>query len=75
MPTADNDRLTSIRTRIRNIRELLEDASTLTGVSVAGVSETIDRRSLNDELKDLERQESLLTGESNKLVGIDLTRC
>lgn len=68
-------RLLSIQTRITNIRNLLEDASSLTSVSSAGVSESIDRRALNEELKDLERQEAFLTGESNKLIGIDLTRC
>lgn len=75
MTTTTQARLISIQTRIAAIRSLLEDPSSLTNVSAAGVSETIDRRALNEELKDLERQEAYLTGTSNKIVGIDLTRC
>ena len=66
------ERLTSIRKRIANIREILEDPTLLTEITVDGVAERLDRESLRRELRELESEEDRLTGASRRVYGIKL---
>ena len=70
-PTDPNaEKLASIRRRIINIRTALEDPSFLTEITIDGVAETMNRRDLIAELKDLENQEALLTGTRSRIYGV-----
>lgn len=70
------ERLESVKKRIAAIRAVLEDESTLSTVSVDGVSESFDRPALVEELKNLEREETELTakvaGTSSRLFRVVL---
>lgn len=66
--------MNSIQTRIANIRSVLENADSLTDISVEGISETVNRESLQSELSDLERKETELLGITKRVNRIDLTR-
>lgn len=66
----ENEKLASIRRRIQIIREALEDPSLITEITVDGVSERVDRRTLREELKELEAEESRLSGKTSRIYGI-----
>lgn len=74
MSTVPNDpnaeRLASIQRRIANIRAALEDPSFLTEIQIDGVAETMDRRALREELRELETEEALLTGTRSRIYGV-----
>ncbi len=70
------DRLESVRKRIAIIRQVLEDPSTISEITIDGVAEKIDRVTLRQELKELEIEETALAakvaGRSNRVFGISL---
>lgn len=70
------ERLESVRTRISAIRAILEDPTTITDITIDGISERIDRRALIEELRMLERQElQLLNGTSgSRFHNVDTSR-
>lgn len=70
-----NDRIASIRRRIANIRAILESPDFMIETSAGGISERIDRNALNSELRDLEFEESNLTGSNQRFTSINLTHC
>lgn len=70
----NNEKLNSIRRRIKNLREALEDPTLLTTVAVDGVSETVDRAGLRAELKELEEEEARLTGATRRVYSIGFRR-
>ena len=76
MASIYEERLTSVRARIAVVRAALEDASTLSDVSIVGASERFDRRALRDELKELEAQETSLlnqiAGRSTRVYRVDM---
>lgn len=55
------ERLASVRRRIKILREALEDPTLLTELTIDGVSERFDRAQAREELKELELEESRLT--------------
>ena len=55
------ERLASIRRRIKSLREALEDPSLLTEITIDGISERFDRAQAREELRELEIEESRLT--------------
>lgn len=59
--TEREERLASVRRRIKILREALEDPTLLTELTIDGVSERFDRAQAREELKDLELEESRLT--------------
>ena len=59
--TEREERLESIRRRIKILREALEDPSLLTEITIDGISERFDRAQAREELKELEIEESRLT--------------
>ena len=59
--TEREERLESIRRRIKILREALEDPSLLTEITIDGISERFDRAQAREELKELEIEESCLT--------------
>lgn len=59
--TEREERLASIRRRIKILREVLEDPSLLTEITIDGISERFDRAQAREELKELEIEESRLT--------------
>ena len=59
--TEKEERLASIRRRIKILREALEDPSLLTEITIDGISERFDRAQAREELKELEIVESRLT--------------
>ncbi|MDO5764462.1 MAG: hypothetical protein Q4P84_02010 [Elusimicrobiales bacterium] len=59
--TEREERLASIRRRIKILREALEDPTLLTELTIDGVSERFDRAQAREELKELELEESRLT--------------
>ena len=59
--TEREERLASIRRRIKILREALEDPTLLTELAIDGVSERFDRAQAREELKELELEESRLT--------------
>lgn len=69
---ADQERLESIRRRIKILREALEDPSMLTEITVDGVSEKFNRADARQELKELEAEESRLCGRTPRIYGIRL---
>lgn len=74
MRNEDLERLQSIRRRIRNLREALEDPTLLTTVAIDGVSETVDRAGLRAELKELEEEEGRLSGATSRVQTIGWRR-
>ncbi len=58
--TEKEERLASIRRRIKILREALEDPSLLTEITIDGISERFDRAQAREELKELEIEESRL---------------
>ena len=62
--TEKEERLESIRRRIKILREALEDPSLLTEITIDGISERFDRAQAREELKELEVEESRLTRSS-----------
>lgn len=66
----ESERLASIRRRIKILRDALEDPSMLTEITVDGVNERFDRAQARAELRELEAEESRLTGRSSRLYGI-----
>ena len=62
--TEREERLESIRRRIKILREALEDPSLLTEITIDGISERFDRAQAREELKELEVEESRLTRSS-----------
>lgn len=62
--TEREERLESIRRRIKILREALEDPSLLTEITIDGISERFDRSQAREELKELEVEESRLTRSS-----------
>lgn len=69
-----NDRLESVKRRIKLLRDALEDESTLSEISIDGVTEKFDRASMRAELRELEeeeaRLEALASGRNPRLFGI-----
>ena len=61
MMTEKEERLASIRRRIKILREALEDTSLLPEITIDGISERFDRAQAREELKELEIEESRLT--------------
>lgn len=59
--TEKEERLASIRRRIKILREALEDPSLLTEITIDGISERFDRAQAREELKELEIEELRLT--------------
>lgn len=59
--TDKEERLASVRRRIKILREALEDPTMLTELTIDGVSERFDRAQAREELKELELEESRLT--------------
>lgn len=59
--TEREERLESIRRRIKILREALEDPSLLTEITIDGISERFDRAQAREELRELEIEESRLT--------------
>lgn len=70
----EDERLASVRRRIKAIREALEDPTLLTSVSVDGVSESFDRADLRKELKELEKEEAELSGAFQRVFSVGLRR-
>lgn len=69
---ATDERLANVRERIRLIREALADPSTLSEITIDGVTEKFDRTALRAELRELEVEEARLTGSGGRLYGIRL---
>ena len=61
MTNDQQEKLESVRRRIKILREALEDPSLLTELTIDGVSERFDRAQAREELKELELEESRLT--------------
>ena len=59
--TEKEERLASIRRRIKILREALEDPSLLTEITIDGISERFDRAQAREELREPEIEESRLT--------------
>jgi len=70
----DSDKLASIRRRIANLRNLLESPDMMTGISIEGISETVDRADLRAELRELEREEAILSGSFSRIRTLDISR-
>ena len=70
------ERLESVRQRIRILRDVLSDPSSLSEIAIDGVSEKVQRSQLVKELKELEIEESTLlsqlSGRSSRLFKVDL---
>lgn len=66
----DSEKLNSVRRRIKILRDALEDPSMLTEITVDGVNEKFDRAQARAELKELEAEESRLTGQTSRIYGI-----
>ena len=70
------ERLESVRKRIAMIRDALADPSTLSEITIDGVSEKVQRSQLVKELKDLESEElslmARLAGKSSRIFKVDL---
>lgn len=76
--TTTAERLESVRKRITIVRGILEDASTLSEITVDGVGEKFDRAALRAELRELEAEEDRLTaaaeGRSPRLFRVRIQR-
>lgn len=69
----DNNKLESIRRRIAIIRQALESPDLITTIEIDGITEKVDRKQLNEELRDLEWQEAVLSGKSRRAKTIDMS--
>jgi len=67
------ERLRSIRTRIKMLREFLETTDPTTSISLPGFSANYDRKQAVDELEKLERQEARLSGQRPWMRTIDMS--
>lgn len=70
--SSDTERLESIRRRIRIIRDVLDDPTTLSEIAIDGISEKVDRAALRAELRELEEQEDRLTGRTRRAYRIGI---
>lgn len=68
--TYDEEKLASIRRRIKTLRDALEDPTLLTELTIDGVSERFDRAQARAELKELEDEEARLTGRKARAFGV-----
>ena len=70
------ERLESVRNRIRMLRDVLSDPSALSEIAIDGVSEKIPRAQLVQELKELEAEELSLmmkaSGRPSRIFRVDL---
>lgn len=70
------ERLESVRNRIRMLRDVLSDPSALSEIAIDGVSEKIPRAQLVQELKELETEELSLmmkaSGRPSRIFKVDL---
>lgn len=70
------ERLESVRNRIRMLRDVLSDPSALSEIAIDGVSEKIPRAQLVQELKELEAEEQSLmmkaSGRPSRIFKVDL---
>ena len=70
------ERLESVRNRIRMLRDVLSDPSALSEIAIDGVSEKTPRAQLVQELKELEAEELSLVqkaaGRSARIFKVDL---
>lgn len=70
------ERLESVRNRIRMLRDVLSDSSALSEIAIDGVSEKIPRAQLVQELKELEAEELSLmmkaSGRPSRIFKVDL---
>ena len=62
MNEREQEKLASIRKRIKVIRDALEDPSLITELTIDGVSEKVNRSELRAELRELEAEEAAITG-------------
>ncbi len=69
----DQERLRSIRTRIKMLRAFLETSDPTTSISLPGFSASYDRAGAIKELHDLERQEARLSGRRPRVRTIDIS--
>ena len=67
-----SEKLESIRRRIAIIRQALESPDLITTIEIDGIAEKVDRKQLNEELRDLEWQEAVLSGKSRRAKTIDM---
>lgn len=68
--TRDEEKLASVRRRIKMLRDALEDPTMLTSITIDGVSESFDREQARAELKALEEEEDRLTGRKPRVYGV-----
>lgn len=70
------ERLESVRNRIRMLRDVLSDPSALSEIAIDGVSEKIPRAQIVQELKELEAEELSLmmkaSGRPSRIFKVDL---
>ena len=70
------ERLESVRNRIRILRDVLADPSSLSEIAIDGVSEKVQRAQLVQELKELEAEELSLmmkaSGRPSRIFKVDL---
>ncbi len=59
--TDKEEKLASVRRRIKLLRDALEDPTLLTEITIDGVAERFDRAQARAELKELELEEERLT--------------
>ncbi len=59
--TDKEERLASVRRRIKLLRDALEDPTLLTEITIDGVAERFDRAQARAELRELELEEERLT--------------
>ncbi len=68
------DKLESVKKRIQILRSALEDETTLSEISIDGVTEKFDRAAMTKELKALEEEESrleqLASGRNPRLISV-----
>ena len=69
---AKEEKLASVRARIKMLREVLSDPSLMTEIAIDGLSEKVNRADLRAELKELEEEEARLSGSTSRLYGIKL---
>lgn len=62
MNEREQEKLASIRKRIKVIRDALEDPSLITELTIDGVAEKVNRAELRAELRELEAEEDAITG-------------
>ena len=69
----ESEKLESIRRRIAIIRQALESPDLITTIEIDGIAEKFDRKQLNEELRNLEWQEAVLSGKSRRAKTIDMS--